>query len=356
MINFDKNLRLKKKKIFIITGKKSFKSSNVRKYLNFNNCQLLYHFKTNSVPEYSELKKIILKVSCFKPDIMIGVGGGSVMDLAKISSSVKNKYFSNYPKKNIIFKRDCKLILIPTTAGSGSEATNFAVLYKGKVKFSLKSNFFLPDKIFCYSSSLKKLNKNNKLCSALDVFCQAVESIFSKQSNPRSLIFASNALKLFKNNIFYYLKNNEKSFKNMFLAANYAGKAINITKTNVPHALSYYLTSKFKIGHGYAVFLNLYGFLSFLYEKKEIDGNNFLKKRFSFLFHIFLLKEVNKFCIYKFMENFNKLIGVKLNYKMFKIDNFKEVKNIRKQVNFERLKNCPIPINDNDLEDIILYK
>ena len=45
----------------------------------------------------------------------------------------------------------------------------------------------------------------------------------------------------------------------MFLAANYAGKAINITKTNVPHALSYYLTSKFKIGHGYAVFLNLYG-------------------------------------------------------------------------------------------------
>ena len=283
----NKKIKISNKKILIITGYKSFPASGIKKYLNFYECKIKFLYKKNKVPQLTELKTIIKKKNKFKPDIIIGIGGGSVLDISKMVNAFKNDQISLNSKKSQ-FEKNSYLILVPTTAGSGSEATNFAVIFKGKRKFSIISDHMRADSVLFYTDSLKNFNKYNKLSSALDILCQSVESIFSNNSNIKSLIFAKKSLLILNKNLNKYLQGNSSAFKNMFQASNYAGKAINISKTNVPHALSYYLTSKFKVDHGYAVFLNLFGFLNFLYRYK--DKNDFIHRRFKFLFSIFSIK------------------------------------------------------------------
>lgn len=349
----NKKIKLNNKKVLIITGHKSFPASGIKKYLDFYRCEIKLFYKKSKIPKLTELKNIIKKKNKFKPHVIIGIGGGSVLDISKMTAALKNHKIS-LNNNQAQFQKKLYLILVPTTAGSGSEATNFAVLYKGKSKYSLISDHMKADNVFFYTDSLKHFNKSSKLSSALDILCQSVESIFSINSNIKSLTFAKKSLTILNKNLSKYLKGNHSTFKNMFLASNYAGKAINITKTNVPHALSYYLTAKYKIDHGYAVYLNLFGFLSFLYKNKYKDG--FLEKRFEFLLSIFLIKKNSINPLFLLFKKIKKIVNKDIDYKTFSINKFSETDKIIKNVNFERLNNCPIKLNSLDLKEIIAYK
>jgi len=353
MIKIDKKIKFKEKKIFIITGKKSYNSFDVNKFFKFCNCEVIFYFKKNSIPEINELKKIIKKKNKARPDIIIGVGGGSVLDLSKMTASLQDEKIQLSSTKKIKFSKKSKLILIPTNAGSGAEATNFAVLYDGKKKYSLISNKMIPDQVFFYRNTLVNYNKKKKLSSALDILCQSIESMFSVKSNKKSLKYSLSALKILKNNMFKYMNNNKAAFKNMFEASNFAGKAINISKTNVPHALSYYFTLKFKVDHGYAVFLNFFGFLNFLYN--NINKSLFLKSRFAVLFNVFDISKRQKEPYNLLFKKITDMIGAKISYASFFIDRNKELKNIVAEVNLERLKNSPIKLKKKDIQKIILF-
>ena len=93
--------------------------------------------KKTKYPEISELKKIIIYLRKIQPDLIIAIGGGSVIDYAKISNVLT---FTNNLKKKIInssfgkIKKYTKLLAIPTTAGSGAEVTSNAVIYVNKIK------------------------------------------------------------------------------------------------------------------------------------------------------------------------------------------------------------------------------
>lgn len=348
----NKKIKINNKKILIITGHNSFFSSGIHKYLDFYKCKTEFYFKKNQTPQLSELKKIIKKKNKFKPDIILGIGGGSVLDISKMTAAFKNCNISFNSKKSQFHKK-LNLILVPTTAGSGSEATNFAVLYKGKNKFSIISNHLKPDRIFFYPDSLKNYNKSNKMSSVLDALCQSIESIFSINSNTKSLAFAKKSLNILNKNLKEYLKGNSSTFKNMFLASNFAGKAINITKTNVPHALSYYLTSKFKIDHGYAVFLNFFGFLNFIYNSKE--KRKFFDRRFKILFKVFKVRKNHNNPLEIFFNKILELIAVNINYNKFSINRDAEVNKMIKNINLERLRNCPIKLSKKSIKKIIFF-
>lgn len=353
MIYVNKNIIIKKKNILIVTGKKSFYNSNISSFLKLYNCNVNIYFKKKNVPEFTELKQLILKKKKLIPDIIIGIGGGSVLDLSKLITAIDvlPSKFSNL--QDIKFKKKNRLILIPTTAGSGAEATNFAVLYNKQKKISLISKELKTNKVYFYPSSLTNLSKKNKLASGLDVLCQAIESMFSKKSNDQSLIYSKKSLDILINNFLFYLKNSKKTYKKMLMASNYAGKAIKITKTNVPHALSYYLTSKHKIDHGFAVYLNLFGFLNFLYKHKY--KNDFIDRRFRFLFSIFSIKNNSKFPLLILFQKIKKLIKKNISYKTFSINKHNEINKIIKNINYERLSNCPINLDRKDLSTIISY-
>lgn len=358
MINY-KNKIIKNKKIFFITGKNSFYKSSAKSYFNNivkdNIC--FFYFKEEYIPQFSELKKILKNINRFNPDFIFGIGGGCVLDYSKLVKNLfKTKDSEKIIKNNIILNNSnkLKLFLFPTTAGSGSEATTFSAIYFKNIKMSYDNKKNIVDKIIYLPKVLINCKKINRSSSGVDAFNQALESIFSMNSNRISIEYSKKSLKLA---LAYMVKHvnkpNYNTSKKMALAAYYSGKAINIAKTNAPHALSYPFTFYYNIDHGFAVSLNFLKILKFNFLNiKNSHNPKILTKRFNFAFNIFKVKDFGSFI--KKIESLYKKAGVKTEYKDFNINIEKEKKIIIKNVNLQRLKNNPVLIEKIHLENNIL--
>ena len=151
LANFLKEKKFEK--VFILCGKKSYINSGAKRILSryLRNKITKFFFKCSPYPEISELKKIIFSLRKFSPDLIVAVGGGSVLDYAKMANVIENTenlvkqiINSSYPIK----KKFTQLVAIPTTAGSGAETTSSAVIYIDKIKYSLESEIIKPDYFF----------------------------------------------------------------------------------------------------------------------------------------------------------------------------------------------------------------
>ena len=157
------------KKILLITGKKSLNFSGFKKlpiYRNFKSIMKIF-YKKKEIPEISELKFLIKKINNINPDLIIALGGGCVIDYAKLANGLHS---TKNLKKKIksgalrIQSKKTKILAIPTTAGSGAEVTKFSVIYIDKIKYSVESNLLKPD-FFSLIPKLvnKKLDRTHKL-------------------------------------------------------------------------------------------------------------------------------------------------------------------------------------------------
>ena len=139
----------------------------------------------------------------------------------------------------------------------------------------------------------------------------------------------------------------------MLKAANLAGKAISIARTNAPHSLSYFFTVRFKVPHGLAVSIFFIQLIKFYYYSMDNLKNSLsLRKKFKFFFKILKIKDINEFEML-----FKKILinsGIKRMIDNYKIDYKKNLKLIIASVNKERLSNAPINIKNKDLKKIIL--
>ena len=146
---------------------------------------------------------------------------------------------------------------MPTLLGSGAEITNSAVSFINKQKSTIVNKLIKPEKIYYSQVIFNKAPSDIKLYSALDCLCQSIESIWSKKSNRLSINFASKSL---KDSIYFlelskYQRNKKIAFNKIRRASLNIGKAMNITRTTAPHALSYSLTAHLNLNHGLAVSL-----------------------------------------------------------------------------------------------------
>ena len=346
------------KRILIITGKNSFNKTGAYKIVKkiLNNKNYLIYFKKNFIPEYNELKKIIFKLKRYNPDIILAIGGGTVIDYAKVAnliSASKKKINLNFYKKKYNIKHS-KLIAIPTTAGSGAEVTSSAVIYLRKKKYSIENKLIKPDNFFLIPKLILSQDINTKRSSGFDAISQAIESLISKKSNKISENFAKRSLNKSLNNFLSFLTSpNAINSKEMCLAANLSGQAINITRTITPHAVSYPFTSHFGVSHGHAVSLTLEKFLKFTYEQSFKLRNNYdLLRRFKEIFKILKVKNILEFV--KFIEYLKKRSGLESDFKNLGIDLNKDMEKILSGVNEDRLKNNPIKISINDIKYILL--
>ena len=183
------------------------------------------------------------------------MGGGSAIDVAKCI-----KLFSNMdPERNYlrqtIVPNGLPLIAMPTTAGTGSEATRFAVIYDQGAKQSISDPSCIPSTVIFDASVLKTLPVYQKKSTMLDALCHAVESMWSVNSTAESKEHAVSAIRLLLHHLDGYLANEDDANAAMMLAANEAGKAINITQTTAGHAMCYKLTSLYGVAHGHAAAL-----------------------------------------------------------------------------------------------------
>lgn len=332
-------------KIFFISGKKSFYESGAFKIFKKNIKNNIY-FKKNKYPDFVELKRIIKIVENFKPRVIIGIGGGCVIDYAKLCSCIDNKEISKIGDKDLILKNKYKVIAIPTTAGSGAEVTPNAVLYKKKIKLSIHSKELRPKKIFYIPKLLFKLENIAKTSSAFDAICQSIEAILSKKSTKISDKFAFKSLKIIKKNIMKYFET--PNFNNCMLmlkGANYSGRAISISETTAAHACSYPFTSYYNIPHGHAVMMLTKEFLKYNYSFS--DKNHKIKLKYQKIFKALNIKNILQ--LMNFIDNIKKLSKFKYNIKKNKIS----LNKIIKGINYRRLQNNPVKINRKDLIKII---
>jgi len=349
------------KKIFVLCGKKSFVTSGAeelfKKIIIDKEIKLFY--KKSELPILEELIEIINDIKNFKPDLILAVGGGAVIDYAKIANVVDVRedladliVNYSYPFK----KKYTKLTVIPTTAGSGAEVTSNAVIYVDGIKHSFESELLIPDNFFLIPEFLISAPNNIKASAGFDAIAQALESLVSKKSNDQSVEYASKSLRVSVNSFISFVNNpNMKNATEMSIAANLAGKAISISKTTAPHAASYPFTSLFNISHGHAVGLFFERFFKFNYENLEKSDVSFdLKKRFDLIFNLFDVSNIEGFNAT--ISSIKKQAKLEDNMKLLNIDLDKNIEKIIGGVNLLRLGNNPVKINGNDISNIILDK
>ena len=190
-----------------------------------------------------------------KCDLIAAVGGGSALDVAKCIKLYSNMDSSENYLKQTIVPNDVPLFAVPTTAGTGSEATRYAVIYYNGEKQSVADYSCIPSTVLFDASCLKTLPMYQKKSTMMDAFCHAVESFWSVNSTEESMGYSHEAIKTIIANKDRYLANDDEGNANMLKAANLAGKAINITQTTAGHAMCYKLTSLYGIAHGHAAAL-----------------------------------------------------------------------------------------------------
>lgn len=226
-------------------------------------------------PLYEQVEKGVALFHAEKCDMLVAVGGGSAMDVAKCI-----KLFCKMdPKENFLQQpyRDSQipLVAIPTTAGTGSESTQFAVIYYAGAKQSVAHSSILPDYAILDPTPLKTLPLYQRKCTMLDALCQAIESWWSVNSTQQSKEYSRKAIRCILDNYRAFLfADDEAAAEKIMLGANYAGRAINITQTTAAHAMSYKMTALFGIPHGHAVAIGLPVIFDYMIHHPEncIDG------------------------------------------------------------------------------------
>ncbi len=243
-------------------------------------------------PLYEQVCKGIELLKSSNCDTILAVGGGSAIDVAKcIKLAVLAEDGNAAIIPPLVSQRlpidgnKIPFIAIPTTAGTGSESTHNAVMYYEGAKQTVTNDGVLPDYAVLEPSVLKTLPLYQKKCTMMDALCQAIESWWSVNSTDESKEYSKKAIELIMANWRKYIfENDDESAAQIMLAANYGGRAINIAQTTAAHAMSYKITSMYKLPHGHAVAVCLpiiwQHMTNHLNEVSDSRGQRYLEKTF----------------------------------------------------------------------------
>jgi len=282
------------------------------------------------------------------------------MDIAKsvsILATQKGDLEESVKGEISIKERQIPSIMMPTTAGTGSESTYFSVIYIDKTKYSLAHNSMLPNFAILDPIFTKNLPPYITACTSMDALCQAIESFWSTNSTEESRMYSKQAIELIMPNIIKNVNDPDMmSRKKMLIASNLAGKAINIAQTTAAHSVSYPITSYFNVPHGHAVALTLPYFIEFnndisLENLQDNRGIDFIKDRMSELFIVLKVKTADK--AKDKIINIIKEIDLEIELSKLGIDRNNIDIIIENGFNIQRMKNNPKIITREDLRYLL---
>jgi alcohol dehydrogenase len=334
--------------ILMVTGKHSFDQSDLPKFLpeitNGRTVTRFNNFRVN--PRYEDVADALQQFTGKKFDAILAVGGGSVIDFAKVLSMFLGNpdIFDEHFHDTTRIKRVLPIIALPTTAGSGSEATHFAVIYRKGEKYSLVHKDILPAYTVVDPSLSIDMPSRLTASTGMDAFAQALESCWSKGCTDESLLYAHMALELVMPNLVdAVLSANKDARRCMALGAFYAGKAINITRTTGPHAMSYYLSIQHEVPHGEAVGMNLGYFAGKNYDWLT-QNTRLLLARYT--------GDTGPEAIQAWIKQTQKDTGLRTSFTEVEAKWDKEIFSYLSRINPERMGNNP---SDFDPDDYIVY-
>lgn len=350
------------RKVFLIADATGYAASGASDILEpIISGKLVFTFDDIEVnPKLAGVLACAEKIREVKPDLLMVVGGGSAMDVAKLANwfasgeGVADEFLTGESSEI-----ECRLplVAVPTTAGSGAEATHFAVVYVDSVKKSAGHVSMRPPVAVVDPQLTAQLPAPITAHSGLDALCQAIESIWSVQSNEESLGYATEALDLIWNHLERAVNESApESRAAMARGSHLAGQAINITKTTLPHALSYSITTQHGVPHGVAVALTLGPALIFNEAISDADctdsrGPDWVRERIGSIRHIMGDASAEE-CAAQF-EALLGSIGCPATLPEAGITNENQLRLICQDVNVERLSNNPRRISEQEILNLL---
>ena len=276
-----------KKSIVLVTGRSSYARCGAESlFAPILAAQTITHLTTvgeNARAEDIEEKRLLVPA---KVDAYIAVGGGTVIDTTKLLRGLDG----DIPP----------FLAVPTTAGTGAEATRFAVYYDHGKKMSADDVRYLPTDVLLVPEFAATQTSYQRATTEFDAYAQAVESLWAVGATDRSREYARKALSFME-------------LGEQMLGSYWAGRAIDISRTTAAHAFSYYMTVKYGIPHGHAVYM------MFEYVCRANGHPEYIK-------HVPELKTLREFAAEKGLE-WNAIVEALL-----------------VNVNAQRLANNPMPI------------
>ena len=340
-------------RVFIVCGN-SFHYLKIGNYLEEfirqNNIKADWFSDFSPNPRYEEAAEGVKKFRNAKSEMIIAVGGGSAIDIAKCIKVFAGMDSSqNYLKQSSAASK-AKLIAIPTTAGSGSEATHFSVLYFEGKKYSIADKECKPEAVFLDSDTLQTLPDYQRKSTMLDALCHSIEAWWSQSSTEQSRLFSRQALERIVKYRGIYLQNEIDGNRQMMEAAYLAGQAIDIAKTTAGHAMSYQLTSYYGIAHCHAAALCLSVLWPYMLSRNAdwIDprGGEYCKE---------ILSEIAKVwgCnhIWDAVEQYQSWLN-SLGLKQPKESRPEIYNRLAKSVNLERMQNHPVRLSEDTIKQL----
>lgn len=335
------------KKIFLVCDS-SFGFLRISKV--FNSVQSIVKFSDfEPNPDYESVKKAVALYRAEGCDMIIAIGGGSAIDLAKcVKLYAQMSDGEEYINQEIV-PNSIPFVAMPTTAGTGSEATRYAVIYYKGSKQSITHESCIPSTVIFDPSVLNTLPEYQKKSTLLDALCHSVESFWSVNSTTESKEYARRSLRLILDNYKAYLSGDNSVNAELLKASNLAGKAINISQTTAGHAMCYKLTSLYGTAHGHAAALCVSRLMPYMVKNMEkcVDGRGqaYLEKTFLGLAQAMDCRSAAQLCI-KFSDIFAYMDLPKPKASE------EDIKTLTGSVNPVRLKNNPVALDDSAIETL----
>lgn len=256
-------------RVLLVTGRSSYErcgaAARLAELEMFASVRRWSDFDPN--PSVDDLRRGLAILRDHDPELIVGVGGGSPMDMAKLlcafdgvgERAVESAIVAGSP----VEFSSRTLFLVPTTSGSGSEATHFAVVYIGSDKYSVAGDGLRAAAVALDPGLTLSGSAHQRATSGVDAICQATESLWAVGATDRSRRSARHALGLLLPAIEPFVDDpTPQTARCMALGSHLAGRAIDVSKTTAAHALSYGITKRYGIDHGNAVALTLGQFVS----------------------------------------------------------------------------------------------
>lgn len=243
---------------FLLVCGSSFQRLPVAEYIQSLEIPYVTFTEFTPNPQYDEVCCGVEVYRANGCDAIVAVGGGSAMDVAKCIKLYANMADDVCYLEQPYVDTGIPLIALPTTAGTGSESTRFAVIYHHGEKQSVHHDSILPDYAVLEPAVLYTLPVYQKKCTMMDALGQAIESYWSVAATAESRELAARAIRgIMRHWREYIFGEDSTAALEILRASNLAGQAIHITTTTAPHAMSYKLTTIYGLPHGHSVALCL---------------------------------------------------------------------------------------------------
>lgn len=350
------------KRIWLVTGRSSFEKCGAAAIVaDTIGDRVVGRFtEISENPTIDEVRHGVAALRGVGADLVVAIGGGAPMDFAKqvnVCAANEGDPLHYVSGAAVPTQPGLPLIACPTTAGTGSEVTPFAVCYEGLRKYSFAHPFLQPSAALIDPDLTETVPREQAASCALDALAQLIESFWAISATDESRAYSRRGIPLLLDNVHAAVNRNDRNARKALAeAAHLSGRAISIAKTTAAHAVSYPISQLWGLPHGHAVMMTLPAFVEFNAGVTEDDcahplGARFVHQLIQELVSLFGARDAHEAAI--LLDSIVHELGLHRDFARAGINGPDEIRRIVDHVNVERMRNNPRLLSADSLLNVI---